>query len=433
MKKLFFTIWALAIMALFSGCMKKIDYKPIPEVTNPVASARGESGAPLLAGFAKQSITPRGPVWMAGFGEMRMSYGVHDDLFARTLVLRQGDVKLAMVSLDLLGLQNDDVEKIKARVPGFTPDQILIASTHTHSGPDTIGFWGKPPFFSGVSPRVMKNISDGIVTSIVRAEAELRPADVSSAAYEMDPTIMFNANEGEPEDNTMGIVALDDKSGGRIATLINVNGHPEAMWSDNHYISSDYAGRVCVLAEESFGGGAIFFSGALGAMITPNLAQSTEGRGFDTLEKVSQKVFVEIERGMGMLVSDSAPTLAYRRSRLLVHTENEQFILAVKIGLLKREVYEGDRFSTGVSVIEIGSAQFVTFPGEAYPKQGLNIRKRQKPHSFQIGLADDELGYILYPPDYGTELYKYETSMCVGPELAPMMEEELIRLLEMSP
>ena len=99
-------------------------------------------------------------------------------------------------------------------------------------------------------------------------------------------------------------------------------------------------------------------------------------------------------------------------------------------GIFQREIFEGDQIVTEVSVIEIGSAQFVTFPGEAYPKQGLKIRERQKPNSFQIALANDELGYILYPEDYGTELYKYETSVCAGPELAVEMEKALYFLLE---
>jgi len=58
------------------------------------------------------------------------------------------------------------------------------------------------------------------------------------------------------------------------------------------------------------------------------------------------------------------------------------------------------------------------------------VRAKQKPNSFQIGLADDELGYIIYAKDYGTELYDYETTMCASPELAGMVEQELARLLE---
>lgn len=425
-------VWG-SIFLLGSSCQHQIQYLTLPAVANPYAQAQADPADPLLAGFAKESITPPGPVWIAGFGTLRLSLGVHDDLWVRALVLKQGEVKLALVAADLLGLQEYDVLRIKARVPGFRSDQILIASTHTHSGPDTIGFWGFPPLFSGVSAKYMDQVAQAVAGAIQRAEAAAQPARVSTAVYAFDPTIMFNANLGEPKDDTIGVMAFADEKGGRVATLINLAGHAETRWANNHYLTADYPGRVCALSEAKFGGGAIFFNGALGAMITPNLPQSSKGRGWDTLERVSLQVFAEVERGMGLLQPETNPALRYRRSRLFVPIKNQNFIQAMRFGMLKRELYAGDLIATSVSVIELGAAQFVTFPGEAYPKQGLKIREKQKPESFQIGLADDELGYILYPPDYGTELYRYETSMCVGPDLAPMLEDALWQLLEPRP
>jgi len=115
---------------------------------------------------------------------------------------------------------------------------------------------------------------------------------------------------------------------------------------------------------------------------------------------------------------------------VLFKVENPIHRYAQYFGLLERDVYEDEHITTEVHLIEIGSAQFVTFPGEAYPKQGLKIRAHQKPNSFQITLADDELGYILYPEDYDSETYKYEAGLCPGPELATGIDRELLKLLE---
>jgi hypothetical protein len=132
---------------------------------------------------------------------------------------------------------------------------------------------------------------------------------------------------------------------------------------------------------------------------------------------------------MGLLVRDNEPVLSHQAGNILVPVKNERYILAVKFGLLRREVFTGDMLMTDIHVFEIGQAQFVTFPGEAYPKLGLNVRARQKALSFQIGLADDELGYILYQQDYGSPAYSEESEDCVGPDFAVQIEQELTRLL----
>lgn len=41
------------------------------------------------------------------------------------------------------------------------------------------------------------------------------------------------------------------------------------------------------------------------------------------------------------------------------------------------------------------------------------------------GLCQDELGYMLYPADYGTSEYECETSMCVGPTAGVAVEAGL--------
>ena len=49
--------------------------------------------------------------WLAGFQNGRPANSVHDDIWSRTVVLRQGDTTVALVSLDVVGFFYDDVEK----------------------------------------------------------------------------------------------------------------------------------------------------------------------------------------------------------------------------------------------------------------------------------------------------------------------------------
>src|SRR6185295_2367964 len=107
------------------------------------SSARAENAA-LRAGFAAVDITPdvhgQGKIYLAGYSMNRRATGVHDPLFARTVVLAGGNEKIAISCVDLVGLQYPQVKAIRARLLGFK--YVLVSSTHNHEGPDCIGIWG---------------------------------------------------------------------------------------------------------------------------------------------------------------------------------------------------------------------------------------------------------------------------------------------------
>lgn len=167
-------VWALLAL---TGCAVFGPAVP-PEV--PVHRARGPGGT-LRAGAAAVDVTPDGPVWMGGYGFWRRSEGVHDPLYARALVLDQGGFRLALVAMDVVGLQRGDVLKLHERIAreGFDPRHVVLTSTHNHSGPDTVGLWGLPPFHSGQSDRYMARLGAGILDALRAARDALRPAEIA--------------------------------------------------------------------------------------------------------------------------------------------------------------------------------------------------------------------------------------------------------------
>ena len=87
------------------------------------------------------------PVWIAGFGNKRAANGIHDDTWARTMVIDDGKTRLAIVVLDAIGFMNDDVIDVRKRIHGEAGvTYTIITSTHTHEGPDFLGLWGESPF-----------------------------------------------------------------------------------------------------------------------------------------------------------------------------------------------------------------------------------------------------------------------------------------------
>jgi hypothetical protein len=79
-------------------------------------------------------------VWIAGFSNNKPANGVHDDTWARTMIVDDGKTRLGIVILDAIGFMHDDVVDVRKMLPeelGLT--YTIIASTHTLS-------WGTRPW-----------------------------------------------------------------------------------------------------------------------------------------------------------------------------------------------------------------------------------------------------------------------------------------------
>ena len=86
----------------------------------------------LQAGTALIDISPEPGVQLAGYPHCpRPNEGVHDPLYAAALVLDNGAVSKAFVTLDLLSISKGVVDRLRKK---FDFD-ITVSTTQTHSGP----------------------------------------------------------------------------------------------------------------------------------------------------------------------------------------------------------------------------------------------------------------------------------------------------------
>lgn len=102
----------------------------------------------LQAGVATIDITPPIGYRMSGYFYERPSTGIHDPLQAKALVLLKGETKVAWVFCDLVGIAPTDSSPARAMASnrtGIPRENILVAATHSHTGPL---YWGvlRDPF-----------------------------------------------------------------------------------------------------------------------------------------------------------------------------------------------------------------------------------------------------------------------------------------------
>jgi hypothetical protein len=170
-------------------------------------------------GYAQRVITPPldPPVYLAGFGQNRVAQTVHDDLYVRVLALRHNDTTVVLVALDLLGLGRDHYMEIEVRLKERQPDtQLIIACTHVHHGPDTIGLWGLDMQTSGVNADYLAVVKNTVIEIVLEALQKLRPGQMRTASIQV-PGVARNNRNPDILDEELTCVQFGDAETGKVS------------------------------------------------------------------------------------------------------------------------------------------------------------------------------------------------------------------------
>lgn len=378
----------------------------------------------LLAGAASADITPASPkgVLLGGFGFGRRSLGVLEPLSSRVLYLAGGGCEVALVAVDCAGLTRVHVDRIRERAASFaTKTDVVVCATHTHSAPDTLGYYG-PSFLgvfprkSGIDPAYVDLLVERTGDAIERARGSARPAHLRAATFEVPPEWTRNDRKGGGRYDFATALAFDDASTGeRLATLLDFASHPETLWERNRWISPDFPGPFRRHAESAAGGVALYFSGPLGGMLTPNVPRDATEEGRRAyIEDLGRTLAELTTAALAAAEVEREPTLEHRARPIRLRNGNWRFDLVARLGFVPSYGTK-DSIETEVHHLRIGPVEVLSFPGEAVPELGHRVRGLMTaPHRLLLGLCIDELGYILEPRMWDDREYRYECSMSLG-------------------
>jgi hypothetical protein len=416
--------------------------------------------AQLRAGAAKSMITPElegHKVYLAGFGHNRVATAEHDPLYVRCLAVKAGKETLALCAADLIGLFYDDVGKIRARFAERAPKGalLIVASTHVHEGPDTLGLWGPTAEESGMDPGYLDWLDNQIASTALEAVRAMRPARLRLARDDHPLLAQLQGVDRPPyvKDPFLFVLqAVRASDGAAIATLVNWTDHPETLNRKNTVITSDYPHWICNYLEHRYGGTAVFVNGALGkvstlgkevSLLDPETGQPAEDGSFRKPELLGTMIGRLAERALARAERVSPDAWQFHSSVFFLPLANDRFRAAEAAGIFRgrKPLYTSGRvdasieprdvdgkmvrlagghdLQTEVDYVELKAgarllAEFVTIPGEAFPEvvnggverypgadfpdapldPPLRAILRSK-YQFVIGLGNDELGYII--------------------------------------
>ena len=429
----------------------------------------------LFAGVAKVIITPPIGIPLAGYGERdKLSTAIHDELYAKALVLSDGKTKAAIVTTDLAGVDKEFVSSIRKQVQKRTDikkENILISASHTHSGPDM----SKPRFFTeekvieGLSKKdyvdSLREVTDRkIAGAVLMADNNMKEARVGVGKGVACGVAANRRDSKGPMDNTVGVLRVDDEEGKHMAILVNFCGHPTVLSFDNYLISADYPGYAMRAVENAIGEDviAMFTNGACGNVSTRftrreqtfreakrlgsilggeviKVSEEIETRDQGKLKVISKKIRLPAKRfptireaeedcktakdNFERLKAEGATKERLRVSYTTLEGA-ERLVEWVKKGIGKIKEVE-----TEMQAIAIDDTVLIAEPGELFVEIGLDIKKKAGLENvFVVGYANDSIGYV--PTREAYKEGKYEAfSTILSPEAGEIIHKTALELI----
>jgi hypothetical protein len=442
-------------------------------------------------GATKTDITPsdwqRRTYWMAGYGVGRPVTSVHDPLYARTLVMDDGTSPLAIVSVDLLGLTSPDVQLIQERIAAAVPelaDRILIHSTHSHEGPDTIGLWGGTgliPFLEPRSISYIKAIANQAAAAVKSAWDSRELASVTVANIDQSVVSDLVVDSRPPLVSDPKARLLVFSAGDRVlGTLVNWASHPEVLGNENQALTADYVKWLVDEVEAQLGGSALFVNGAIGGLLTsasgrilPNVPSESFEKAAAIGQAVAQRLLQQLKTpGPNDQVATYAtlPSLQYATRDFYLPISNSTFLAAKTLNRVPTRFYREDeippaeRLTSGGTLltryartegnfIDLGPISILTMGGELYPEllvggidpsRGIapynqapaevsllsNPAWQPDPFQFFFGLTNDFIGYVIPQSEWdGWNSGQYGEEFATDPQVGSILSENLHLLM----
>lgn len=402
------------------GARRLLDLSHLRQGRQPMVSTPA-SVAGLKVGASQIKLTPESAEWIDP--RYREHYKPHDDLFARTVVFKKDDLAIALVGVDLFIMGLNDIDPIRQRAQKLGVNYVLFAMSHNHAAPDTIGVYGHYP------SEYIKFIQDQTVAGIEAALADMKDAKELRAASRELPmdgarVIGYIRNARNPGlvDPTLSIIqpiGMDDRP---IATIVNFACHVEGLEKGVVELSADFPGVMCDQIQRDGLGQGVFLNGAVGGMISGDNRARTHEEARNT--------------GLGLaaavkeLASITQPcttfNFSYETRRVEIPVTNAR--LKPLYAQMGRPLVRG-RVPTEVGLVKLGESQIVAIPGELLPELSFEIQEHMTGFPrIIVGLANDELGYIIPSWDFRDD--EYEETMSQGPGAGELIRDTAIRLLE---
>ena len=285
----------------------------------------------MKIGFGRVDITPRVGVELCGFGPFitRCSTSVRDRLWARAMAVELGGERVVIVSCDLVATSSRITQAVRAAVTaaiGIPGDALMVHSTHTHSGPNTIDLWGW-----GEADAPYRELLPGcIARACIAAVAALREATLSHAevpcegigqnreydrdGLPIDEVMRPGWRPDKPEFTDTTCHVLKAEVEGRVIGFLSYFGcHPVVCCQETRAIHGDFCGVATNLVERDHPGCVgLFLQGAQGD-VNSRFVHKPEPESLRALDVIAGEYAAAVRDGLTRARSIAVERVAARQ------------------------------------------------------------------------------------------------------------------------
>lgn len=397
----------------------------------------------LQFGYAEVDITPPVGAILGGYGfpmTARRATGTHDPLLAQ-LALFHNDIgdAFVIVTVDAAGYSFDfddwgpGILAVRQTMasrawPRLTlaPEHIVITGSHSHAATDLTGFWQDAE--EGPDLDYLLFVENALSAALLEAAASLQTAELWLGHTRLPDYASRDDDCSDIIDDRVEVMQVRAIDGATLATLTNYARHPTIIGDENTEYSADYIWGYREALQAHTEAPALFIQGFIAAVHggpAPIEGGDEWERAFNFGTIIANAV-VELEPN---LVQVDALDIRHRSQRYECEVQGAYMIQAKRLADIPQRTVRDDGETLVAENIEvswhaIGPIEFATMPGEPTPEYGYMLRERMVgEHQFIVGLANDEVGYIIDPEsiakDTSGRLEGYELRMGLGPAGGP--------------
>ncbi len=398
----------------------------------------------LRAGAAQVDITPKNSQFLFGYPHVkRYSTGVHDPLYSCALYLSDGQTQVLFIANDIIFVGKDVVCRARKRIEkllGIPTGNIMITSTHTHSGPITVDYISNEadPVVPKADQKYVQFTEDSIVAAAEKAVKNAQPAKIGLAIADDTGVGTNRRDPNGPADHNVPVVmvkSLDDKN---IACMLVCSMHPTVLHEDSTLISGDFPGLARIYLQENVLGKDCPVLHHTGPSGNQSPRHVTKANTFEQANRLGEILGAAIEKVLPAIEYKEQIRLATRQDfiadlpkRTFPSVLEAQAQLEMAIHKLQdlqdskasaqdvrtaecdwfgaeetltlAKAAKDQRLEKGyacclpveIQVIKIGDWNFAGWQGEIFTDYGLEIKDKSE-NTFVISLANGELqGYIV--------------------------------------
>ncbi|MBR4451466.1 MAG: hypothetical protein IKS39_06505 [Clostridia bacterium] len=390
------------------------------------------AGDKFRLGFCEDKIMPdltKGKTyWIAGHGSGHKMEGVLTDVFISAVWLDCGnDEGIIWITADIIGLTRIEVNKIRGMIMASEVIKgckgINVSVTHSHSGIDTLGYWGKP-FLSipadGKDPEYMDMLMKKAVEVSVKAYLNRKPGTLFSGKIEV-PGGLFTKRGFTDKHEILSRFRFSPDDGSNEVWVMNFGAHPNSLGGGNRMLSGEYPFFMREKIKSDTGADVHFGIGAIGAMDGAELDE-------DPLTCVKKQ---------GLMYADAAekitdehplePKIRFITQPFYYPVDNYVLTLLALKHTMSFKAYPCKSSLTGIAMesemtyMTIGDTKIVLLPGESFVSTvyGSYIPKElsttgedpeinpeplceicNDPNLIAYGNTNDMTGYVVPPNDF---------------------------------